>query len=199
MSDATATVAPGRDALPPAQADRLRALILDSALAAVPLSGRRILDAGSGLFAAAEQARGADVTTAGADAATRLPHDDASFDVVVSADVVHRSSDPERAVRELARVVAPGGTVVVTTPGAALPPAARIAAALGRGGRRAAGRRVGRAEVRRWLELRGLEVVEERGFAPGGAGSRLDGYGATRAGRAILPILMVARKPSAAA
>ncbi|MBA4135734.1 MAG: class I SAM-dependent methyltransferase [Opitutus sp.] len=47
---------------------------------------------------------------------TELPFPDASFDAVVSADVVCQVEDGARALREFARVVRPGGTVVVNVP-----------------------------------------------------------------------------------
>jgi 2-polyprenyl-6-hydroxyphenyl methylase/3-demethylubiquinone-9 3-methyltransferase len=46
----------------------------------------------------------------------RLTHPDGSFDVVVSCETVEHVPDPRLAVRELARVLAPGGTLVLTTP-----------------------------------------------------------------------------------
>lgn len=45
-----------------------------------------------------------------------LPFDTAKFDWVLMADVIEHLDDPEVAVSEMARVVCPGGTVLVTTP-----------------------------------------------------------------------------------
>ncbi len=47
---------------------------------------------------------------------TALPFADASFDAVVSADVVCQVEDGGRALREFARVVRPGGPVLVNVP-----------------------------------------------------------------------------------
>lgn len=47
---------------------------------------------------------------------TELPFADASFDAVVSADVVCQVEDGARALREFARVVRPGGAVLVNVP-----------------------------------------------------------------------------------
>lgn len=47
-------------------------------------------------------------------AADRLPFDDASFDIVLSASVFHYLSDPGAALREWTRVVRPGGQLVIT-------------------------------------------------------------------------------------
>lgn len=46
----------------------------------------------------------------------RLGHEDASFDTVVSCETVEHVQDPRRAVRELARVLRPGGRLFLTTP-----------------------------------------------------------------------------------
>ena len=46
----------------------------------------------------------------------RLPYPDASFDAVVSLEVIEHVEDQFRFLRELARVARPGALVVVTTP-----------------------------------------------------------------------------------
>ena len=48
--------------------------------------------------------------------ALQLPFSDASFDVVVASEVLEHIVDDEVALREIARVTKPGGTVVVTVP-----------------------------------------------------------------------------------
>lgn len=47
---------------------------------------------------------------------TALPFPDASFDAVVSADVVCQVADPERAAAEFLRVLKPGGRVMINVP-----------------------------------------------------------------------------------
>ena len=97
--------------------------------------GTRVLDvgAGTGELAARAAGLGADVTAVDPDAgmldlvATALdrsrvrqaalpdlPFTDASFGVVLASFVVNHVPDPRAAVRELARVAAPGGRVGVT-------------------------------------------------------------------------------------
>jgi SAM-dependent methyltransferase len=46
-----------------------------------------------------------------------LPVEDASYDVVLCAQVLEHCDDPAQAVRELARVTAPGGRVLASTHG----------------------------------------------------------------------------------
>jgi 2-polyprenyl-3-methyl-5-hydroxy-6-metoxy-1,4-benzoquinol methylase len=47
---------------------------------------------------------------------TRLPFPDGDFDIVVCSEVIEHVVDPKQAIRELARVVKPGGILVITTP-----------------------------------------------------------------------------------
>lgn len=103
-----------------------------------PLRGKRVLDVGTGdgTYAIEAAARGAIVTAldlqldmldaARARASSRglevslrqgraeeLPFDDASFDVVLAVTVLCFVPDADIAVREMARVLAPGGRVVL--------------------------------------------------------------------------------------
>jgi SAM-dependent methyltransferase len=47
----------------------------------------------------------------------RLPFEDASFDAIVALSVLEFVDDMERTARELSRVLAPGGSLFVITPG----------------------------------------------------------------------------------
>jgi malonyl-CoA O-methyltransferase len=139
MSTAAAPPLPPRAAYrlwaPSYEAETAISFVDDALVAALtpPLAGLRLLDAGCGtgrrLRAAdgAALALGADLTwemlAAGAGDAPRpfaaadvraLPFAAASFDVVWCRLVVGHLSDPAAAYAELARVCAPGGTVVVT-------------------------------------------------------------------------------------
>lgn len=103
-----------------------------------PLAGRRVLDVGcgDGTYAIGAARRGAHVTAVDSDAdvlrraagraraasvgvdwrtedAHRLPFSDATFDVVTAVTVLCVVRDPEDIVREMARVLAPGGRLVV--------------------------------------------------------------------------------------
>lgn len=62
-----------------------------------------------------ELARPANLSFRVADA-EQLDFPDASFDCVFSKNMLHHARDPERAMRELARVCKPGGTVVIVEP-----------------------------------------------------------------------------------
>jgi SAM-dependent methyltransferase len=88
----------------------------------------RVLDVGCGVkpyypfFAeAASEYVGVDVVeNPAADlqgAVESLPVDDASFDLVLCLQVLEHANDPPQAVRELRRVVAPGGRVLASTHG----------------------------------------------------------------------------------
>jgi len=99
-------------------------------------AGKRVLEVGVGMGAdfvrlarVADSATGVDLTEralaitrgrladAGLEAdvrqadAERLPFGDASFDLVYSWGVLHHSPEPERAMTEAVRVLAPGGTL----------------------------------------------------------------------------------------
>jgi ubiquinone/menaquinone biosynthesis C-methylase UbiE len=57
-----------------------------------------------------------DVRCSKIEADGRLPYDDASFDIVCSLEVVEHVEDQFKYCRELVRVLAPGGTVIISTP-----------------------------------------------------------------------------------
>jgi len=99
-------------------------------------AGERLLDvgAGAGRHAFEGQRRGADVTAVDIDAASLkdmaalldgdcveasvvdLPFDDAAFDRAIAAEVLEHVDDDRAALRELHRVVRPGGVLAVTVP-----------------------------------------------------------------------------------
>ncbi|MDN5715803.1 MAG: class I SAM-dependent methyltransferase [Janibacter sp.] len=50
------------------------------------------------------------------DVTQRLPFDDQSFDCVVAGEIIEHVPDPDSFLREIRRVLTPGGTVVLSTP-----------------------------------------------------------------------------------
>jgi SAM-dependent methyltransferase len=99
-----------------------------------PLTGQRLLDAGCGTGLAASLALTAGASVAGIDASPaftqfakmrspeaefrvgdvqELPYADGAFDCVTAFNSIQYAPDPQRAVAELARVCAPGGSVAI--------------------------------------------------------------------------------------
>lgn len=200
---------------------RLR-LVFDEALVGDDLSQRALLDAGcgTGLFSAAAVERGADVTSL--DVGDRLlqqvarktesrrvvgsvedlPFDAGTFDYVICTEVIEHTVDPRRAVHELARVLHPGGTLVLTTPNRLWHPAIRIATALRLRPYEGIENWVRYRDLRSWLEGAGIALRDYRGFnalpfvhpvlyAPN---DRLDRHGSGRLGRLMINIMAVGRR-----
>jgi SAM-dependent methyltransferase len=116
---------------------RGRRAVIDAVLNGLQLApGARILDAGcgsgrnmvelarrgtvTGIELASQslevaRARGAGAVLPGS-LDERLPFDDGAFDLAVALDVLEHLADDGAALAELARVVAPGGRVLVTVP-----------------------------------------------------------------------------------
>src|SRR5437868_4980884 len=99
----------------------------EAARAAADLGRYRVLDVGCGgkpyepFFAPhAHEYVGVDVNNPAAElegTAESLPVPDASFELVLCTQVLEHAADPAAAVRELARVAAPGGRVLASTHG----------------------------------------------------------------------------------
>ena len=100
------------------------------------------------------------VTTAVADVG-ELPFDDGTFDLVVSFTGLHCFPDPQQAIREMVRVLVPGGTVtgssILTDTGARFEPLRRVGARTG-----ILGPMCSSGEARRWLQAAGCERVDLR-------------------------------------
>jgi 2-polyprenyl-3-methyl-5-hydroxy-6-metoxy-1,4-benzoquinol methylase len=197
-------------------------LVFDDALADLDLNGRAFLDAGcgTGLFSALAVDRGADVTSLDVGDAllarvaekcesrrvvgdlAALPFDDSSFDVVLSTEVIEHLARPVDGVRELVRVLRPGGRLVVTTPNRAWHPAIRLANALKLRPYEGLENWVSRTQLRSWLEALGMKIERLEGFnlVPFihpflyRLNDRLDDLGAGRAGAAGINTLVVASR-----
>jgi 2-polyprenyl-6-hydroxyphenyl methylase/3-demethylubiquinone-9 3-methyltransferase len=96
--------------------------------------------------------------------ALALPFPARRFDLVVSSDCIEHTPDPRAAVREMARVLRPGGRVVLTCPNAAWHWSVRVADRLGIRPYQGFENWPGFAELRRWFEEAGLRVEEHVGF-----------------------------------
>lgn len=115
---------------------RRRVKLIFGELLTEDLSGKRLLDAGcgTGWFSKAAVERKAHVVAmdlgerllqkvrekCGAETAVgsvlAIPFPDNHFDVVISSEVIEHTTDPPKAIFEFARVLKPGGTLIVTTP-----------------------------------------------------------------------------------
>jgi ubiquinone biosynthesis O-methyltransferase len=153
-------------------------------LAEVDLRGRRVLDAGcgTGRATAALAGRGADVVAIDLGerlvARTRrrcacrplvgsvmvLPFPDATFDVVLSTEVIEHVPDPALAVKEFARVLKPGGHLVLSTPNRLWQGPVRLASAIGLRPYDALENFLTPAELRASVDAAGLRTIEHRGI-----------------------------------
>jgi 2-polyprenyl-3-methyl-5-hydroxy-6-metoxy-1,4-benzoquinol methylase len=114
----------------------------------------------------------------------RLIFEDNSFDAGLSFEVLEHTPDPVRLLCELARVVKPGGTVVVTTPNTLWEPIHWLAAMTGLHHSEGPHRNVSRREILESLAAAGLHVAAEQTavLVPAGPaslvrlGRRLEGW-----------------------
>ena len=164
---------------------RLR-ILFERELVRGDVQGRRVLDAGCGTghFSRVLSGWGADLVsvdvgegllsqvlekcrTRAVEADVRsLPFPEESFDLVLCTEVIEHTPDPRAAVAELCRVLAPGGTLLLTVPNRFWLPLVKAAATLGL--RRYAGFEnwVGYTELPLWVREQGLSVEEQSGFNP---------------------------------
>jgi len=135
----------------PHETARRLSVVFEALLAEVRLRDMRLLDAGSGggHFSAEAARLGARVVsldlgrnllrqTARRAATSRvlgstlaLPFDRASFDLVLSTEVIEHTPEPMAALGELCRVIRPGGRLALTTPSRLWLPAVLAATRLG--------------------------------------------------------------------
>jgi 2-polyprenyl-3-methyl-5-hydroxy-6-metoxy-1,4-benzoquinol methylase len=165
---------------------RRLSVVFDECLGQTRLHGRRLLDAGCGYgpFSEAAARRGAMVisldigqrlvarTMARASSrglvadACQLAVRDESFDVVVSSEMIEHTQAPERAVKELARVLRPDGLLVLTTPNRVWQGVVRATSRLGLRPFRGLENFLGWHHLERSCQAAGLEVLIHRGFHP---------------------------------
>lgn len=164
--------------------ERRLQVVFEQLLADVNLEGSRLLDAGCGTgFFSAQAARlGARVISldvgknllkqtrrkgiaavVAADAA-RMPIRDGSFDVVVSSECIEHTPSPPDTMRELIRVLRPGGWLVVTCPNAVWRWSCTIANALHLRPYQGIENWPGWNELRLWAEEGGLNVRRQIGL-----------------------------------
>jgi 2-polyprenyl-3-methyl-5-hydroxy-6-metoxy-1,4-benzoquinol methylase len=198
-------------------------IVFDELLEPGTLEGRRVLDAGCGYGAFSRLAtkRGARVvscdiagnlvsrarSTAGSRGvvsdACALGFKDASFAAVISSEMVEHVERPVDAVRELARVLEPGGILVITTPNWPWQGVVRTASRLGLRPFH------GLENFMRWSELdaacanSGLQMLKHVGFHAWpfqlglpGLSRRVDrSFGAGPWARVMINQAVLARKP----
>jgi SAM-dependent methyltransferase len=164
---------------------RVEVLVADF-MSGIDLTGKRALDVGTGLgfFAEALQLRGARVTAvdigetmlervhrrlgcecrkADALALTDLFGPE-SFDIVVSSECIEHTPSPREAIRQMSRVVRPGGYLSLSTPNLVWLPAVRLATALGVRPFDGLENFSTFGSVRTVLKEEGMAVVKERGL-----------------------------------
>ena len=93
-----------------------------------------------------------------------LPFAAATFDLVLSTETIEHTTDPRRAVAELARVVAPGGRLILTVPNRLWRPAILLANALHLRPYMGYENWVRYRDLRVWVETAGLVVERQEGF-----------------------------------
>jgi len=206
----------------PADVRRRLSVVFDECLGRTRLGGRRTLDAGCGYgaFSAAAVARGAAVvgvdigprlvalTMARAGCrgvvadVCRLAVRDASFDVVISSEMLEHTPAPFLALGELARVLRADGLLVLTTPNRVWQRAVRAASALRLRPFRGLENFVAWAELEQACAAAGLEVLVHAGFHPwpfqlglGTVAAKVEKFFARgRGGRLMVNQALVARK-----
>lgn len=159
-------------------------LIFGELLSDIELTGKKLLDAGSGggHFSAEACKHGACVTSLDigknllvqvarrcdservVGSVLELPFAHDTFDVVMSTEVVEHTIAPLRALSEFARVLRPGGTLVVTTPGRLWQPIVRLASILKLRPYQGYENFLWPYEARRQLEMHSIEVDRFLGF-----------------------------------
>lgn len=93
-----------------------------------------------------------------------LPFPSDTFDLVITSEVIEHTLDPARAVREMARVLRPGGQLVITVPNRIWRPTVVIANWLRLRPFEGHENWVGWSALRHICESAGVVVKHQRGF-----------------------------------
>lgn len=162
---------------------RAREAWVRAQLARLPLAGERVLDVGAGLghfsrIVAALGGRPVPLDLAGRllaklrgefplavqGDALALPFATGTFGIVVSSECVEHTPDPLVAIREMVRVLRPGGVLVLTTPNRRWRWSLTLAERLGVRKFRGVENWPRRAEIRAALAASGADVVLDEGL-----------------------------------
>ena len=184
---------------------RRLSVVFDECLGHRRLVGRWTLDAGCGYgpFSEAAVRRGAVViSVALADVGQRGCRDE-SFDVVISSEMLEHTRAPERAVKELARVLRVDGLLVLTTPNRVWQGPVRAASRLRLRPFHGVENFVAWRSLEHFCRAAGLDVVLHLGFHPwpfqlgrGRAAATVEKQLSRRwAARLMVNQAIVARKP----
>ena len=159
-------------------------IVFEQLLVGVSLKKALLLDAGcgTGFFSVEAARRGARVvgldcgpnllretrrkgiTTLVAADAARMPIPDGCFDIVVSSECVEHTASPANTVRELVRVLRPGGWLVVTCPNAVWRWSCTLANALNLRSYHGLENWPAWGELRAWTTEAGIRVQEHVGL-----------------------------------
>jgi SAM-dependent methyltransferase len=165
---------------------RRLSVVFDECLGQTRLTGMRTLDAGCGYGAFSEAAIKGGGAVISLDIGERvvaraiaragshglvadvcqLAVRDQSFDVVISSEMLEHTDAPERAIKELARVLRADGLLVLTTPNRVWQGAVRAASRLRLRPFRGLENFVGWRLLERSCAAAGLEVLAHMGFHP---------------------------------